>query len=151
MLPESASLPSDDELEVALADHHSLFGGDSHVAALRRQRIEALGWMRRLAPWEPLLVGGVAAGWATEHSDVRIELVADDPKGVEIALAGAGVTYAALPPRAGEPAAHLRIDAPLATIRLAILTQQQRRNRSRQDDDTRLTAAALAALVAPES
>ena len=78
---------------------------------LRRQRTEALAWMQRLAQWEPLLVGGVAAGWATEHSDVRLELVADDPKAVEIALASAGVAYAALPPRDDDDAAtHLRID-----------------------------------------
>jgi hypothetical protein len=107
MLPETSALPSNDEIEVALADHYALFGGDAHLIALRRQRVEALGWMRRLAQWEPLLVGGVAAGWASEHSDVRLELVADDPKSVEIALAGAGVTYAALPAKAGDPAAHL--------------------------------------------
>ena len=52
----------------------------------------------------PVLVGGVAAGWATEHSEVRLELVADDPKAVEIELAGSGVAYAALPPREGDAA-----------------------------------------------
>jgi hypothetical protein len=95
MLPETTGLPSNDEIEAALADHHALFGGEAHLAALRRQRVEALGWMRRLARWEPLLVGGVAEGWASEHSDVRLELVADDPKSVEIALAGEGIAYAA--------------------------------------------------------
>jgi hypothetical protein len=150
MLPETAPLPSNDEIEVALADHHALFGGDAHLAALRRQRTEALGWMRRLAQWEPMLVGGVAAGWASEHSDVRLELVADDPKAVEIALAGAGIAYAALPPRADDPAAHLRIDSPGAAVRLAILTPQQRRNRPRQKDEPRLAADAVAELLAPE-
>jgi len=111
MLPETTGLPSNDEIEAALADHHALFGGDAHLAALRRQRVEALGWMRRLARWEPLLVGGVAEGWASEHSDVRLELVADDPKSVEIALAGEGIAYAALPQRADDTAAHLRIDS----------------------------------------
>ena len=43
-----------------------------------------------------MLIGGVAAGWATEHSDVRLELEADDPKAVELALINAGVDYAAL-------------------------------------------------------
>lgn len=148
MLPETSALPSNDEIEVALADHYALFGGDAHLIALRRQRVEALGWMRRLAQWEPLLVGGVAAGWASEHSDVRLELVADDPKSVEIALASAGVAYAALPPKAGDPAAHLRIDSPRAAVRLAILTPQQRRNRPRQSDELRLGADALAELLA---
>jgi hypothetical protein len=148
LLPEAASLPSNDEIELALADHHALFGGDAHAAALRLQRAEALGWMRKLAPWEPLLVGGVAAGWATEHSDVRLELVADDPKAVEMALASVGVSYAALPPRADDPTTHLRIDSPRAAVRLAILTPQQRRNRPRQTEEPRLTADAVAELIA---
>lgn len=151
MLPDTTPLPSNDEIETALADHHALFGGEAHALALRRQRAEALAWMRRLARWEPLLVGGVAEGWATEHSDVRLELVADDPKSVEIALAGEGVAYAALPARADDPAAHLRIDSARSAVRLAILTPQQRRNRPRKDDEMRLATDALAALLAAES
>ena len=148
MLPETTALPSNEEIEVALADHHALFGGDAHLVALRRQRAEALIWMRRLARWDPLLVGGVAEGWASEHSDVRLELVADDPKTVEMALAGEGIAYAALPPRTDDPAAHLRIDSERASIRLAILTPQQRRNRPRRSDETRLGVDALAEMLA---
>jgi hypothetical protein len=111
LLPDSVPLPSNDEIEAALTEHHALFGGDAHVAALRRQRVEALSWMRRLARWEPVLVGGVAEGWATEHSDVRLELVADDPKTLEIELAGHGVTYAALPPREGDATTVLRVES----------------------------------------
>ena len=94
------------------------------------------------------VVGGVAAGWATAHSDVRIELVADDPKAVEIALASSGVTYAALPPRDDDAATYLRIDASRAAVQLAILTPQQRRNRPRQREEPRLTADAVAELIA---
>jgi hypothetical protein len=150
MLPESAPLPSNDEIESALADHHALFGAKAHLSSLRRQRTEALFWMRRLAQWDPLLVGGVAEGWAPEHGDVRLELVADDPKAVEIALAGTGVAYAALPPRGDDASEHLRIDSPRAPVRLAILSPQQRRNRPRKDDEPRLSADAVAALIASE-
>ena len=149
LLPETTPLPSNEEIEAALADHHALFGGDAHLTALRRQRIEALAWMRRLAPWDPVLVGGVAAGWATEHSDVHLELVADDPKAVEIDLAASGVSYAALPPREGDATAHLRIESSPAGIRLAIVTPLQRRNRPRKSEESRLTTEALAALTAP--
>jgi len=148
MLPETSALPSNDEIEAALADHHALFGGTAHLIALRRQRGEALTWMRKLARWDPLLVGGVAEGWASEHSDVRLELVADDPKAVEMALVGEGVAYAALPSRTEDAATHLRIDSERASLRLAILTPQQRRNRPRQSDETRLAANALAELLA---
>jgi hypothetical protein len=152
MLREGAALPSNDDVLQALTDHHALFGGQAHAASLRRQREEGLAWIWKLAPWKPLLVGGVAAGWATEHSDVRIELIADDPKAVEIALASSGVAYVASPPGddTERPAGvtHLRIATPRATIRLSILTPQQRRNRPRNDEEPRLTAGEVAALLA---
>jgi hypothetical protein len=152
LLPDTAALPSNDDVERALTDHHALFGGAAHAESLRRQRREALAWMQRLARWEPLLVGGVAAGWASAHSDVRIELVADDPKDVEMALAGAGVAYAASPP--GDDAdrtqdlTQLRIVTRDIAVRLAILSPAQRRSRPRRDDEPRLAAAAVAALLA---
>jgi hypothetical protein len=151
MLPESAALPSNDELVAALIEHHALFGGEEHVACLRSQREEGLLWMRRLAAWEPLLVGGVAAGWATAHSDVRIELVADDPKAIEIELASQGVAYSSLPPKGDDerPAGgtQLRIESARAAIRLSILTPQQRRNRPRRDDELRLSNDDVSALI----
>jgi hypothetical protein len=152
MLPEATTMPSNDDIEQALLDHHALFGADEHAATLHAQRTEALHWMRRLAAFGPLLVGGVAAGWATEHSDARIELVADDPKAVEMLLVGAGVAYVALPPRETTALAargtELLIGKPRA-IRLTVLAPQQRRNRPRGDDEPRLDADALAALLDP--
>ena len=151
MLPDTTAMPSNDEIEVALAEHHALFGGEAHEANLRAMRAQALQWMDRLAAWEPLLVGGVAAGWATEHSDIRLELVADDPKAVEMQLAGRGVLYAALPAREGDAATHLMIESPngkaRGTVRLAILTPTQRRNRPRKGDEPRLDVEALSALI----
>ena len=78
MLSEREALPGDHEIEAALAEHHALFGGAVHDETLAAQRTEALAWMRRLEAFRPLLIGGVAAGWATEHSDIRVELCADD-------------------------------------------------------------------------
>jgi hypothetical protein len=148
MLPDAVSLPSNEEIEAALADHQALFGGESHAAQLRTKRVEALGWMRRLARWQPLLVGGVAAGWATEHTDARIELITDDPKAIEIALASDGIAYKALTPRSGEETvAQLRIDSPRASVLLAIMTPQQRRERPRRRDEARLDCAALSAML----
>jgi hypothetical protein len=152
MLPDATAMPSNEDIEQALADHHALFGGDAHAASLRQQRTEALAWMHRLARWDPLLVGGVAAGWATAHSDVRVELVADDPKDVEMALASSGVAYAASPPGDAADASHgvtqLRIVTRGAAVRLSILPPAQRRSRPRRDDEPRLSAAAVAALLA---
>ena len=171
MLPDTTAMPSNDEIEVALAEHVALFGGEEHAESLRAMRAQALRWMDRLAAYQPLLIGGVAAGWATSHSDIRLELVADDPKAVEIELASHDVVYAALPSRDGDAATHLMIESPAsaprgasfatsfglsrgasfatsgADIRLTILTPAQRRNRPRKGDEPRLDVEAVSALI----
>ena len=149
-LPEGLALPSNEDVQQALTDYHALFAGEAHAASLETQRRAALRWMRRLERWSPLLVGGVAAGWATAHSDVRLELVADDPKSVEIVLAGEGVRYVALPPRPDDPdggGADLLVEGTDASIRLSILSPTQRRNRPRRDDEPRLAVDEVAALL----
>ena len=151
MLPESAPFPSNDEIEAALVSYHALYAPKVHEASLRTQREEALVWMKRFAAWDPLLVGGVAAGWATVHSDIRLELVADDAKSVEIALANDNVRYAALPVRADDAGTQLRIETPRACLRVAILTPAERRNRPRRDDEPRLPADAVASLLAAQN
>ena len=151
MLPESAPFPSNDEIEAALLSYHALYAPAAHEASLRTQREEALVWMKRFAAWDPLLVGGVAAGWATVHNDIRLELVADDAKAVEIALANGNVRYAALPARVDDTGAQLRIETPRACVRVAILTPGERRNRPRRDHEPRLAADAVAMLLAAQN
>jgi len=150
MLSPREALPGDDEIEAALAEHHALFARGTHEEQLRTQREVALRWMRRLAQFAPLLVGGVAAGWATEHSDVRLELVAPDPKAVELALLNAGESYRAMgPDRDG--AAELYVTDRAAGVRLSVRTPEQARQRPRRDrrgqEEIRLTADELAALL----
>jgi hypothetical protein len=153
MLPANVALPGNDEIEQALIEFHALYGGAAHAAGLRVQREVALEWMRRLEAWSPRLVGGVAAGWAGAHSDIRIELVADDPKVVEIALAGDRVDYVAggAPgDRRGARTAELLVETRAGGVRLTILAPEDRRQRPR-DDSPRLSIPALAALIgAPE-
>ena len=145
MLPERVALPADDEIEEALASHHALFGGEAHAATLRRQREEALAWMRELAAFDPRLVGGVAAGWATEHSDIRIELTADDSKAVELALINRDVAYRVAPGVAQQAPAELLVDTPRGSVRLVVRTPIAARQRSRREEA--LDAAAVAALL----
>jgi len=145
MLPERVALPADDEIQEALASHHALFGGEAHEAALRRQREEALAWLRELAAFEPRLVGGVAAGWATEHSDIRIELTADDSKAVELALINRSVAYRVAPGVAQQAPAELLVDTPRGSVRLIVRTPMAARQRSRREEA--LDAARLAELL----
>lgn len=153
MLPEREALPGDDEIEAALADYHALFGGDAHANTLRAQRELALRWMRRLAEFAPLLAGGVAEGWATEHSDVRLELVASDAKLVEMVLLSHDVAYRNMhADRDG--AAELFVETKDGGVRLSIRAESQARQRPRRDrhgnEETRLDADAVAALLAAD-
>jgi hypothetical protein len=152
-LPDHEALPGNDEVEQALRDYNSLFHGATQPATLRAQRCDALQWMKRLSRWDPVLTGAVAAGWATEYSEVRLELQAEDPKAVELALINAGVVYAQVPEalRAEAQAPQLRIDAGATVVRLVILSPQQRRNRPRRErlsTEERLTLSQLKALLA---
>ena len=145
-LADNEALPGNDEVEQALRDYNSLFRPDAHAASLREQRRSALQWMERLAAWKPVLIGGVAAGWATAHSDVRLELEAEDPKEVELALINAGVEYATAPATDASSRVELRVDGENCGIRLSILSPRQRRNRPRRDD-ARLSSAELRSLL----
>jgi len=154
-LPDHESLPGNEEVEQALRDYNNLFHAATQPAALRAQRIEALRWMERLSRWDPVLTGAVAAGWATEHSDVRLELEAEDAKAVELSLINASVAYAQAPTQGGEAQApQLCIESQGTTVRLVILSAQQRRNRPRRDrpglTDERLTLPQLKSLLATE-
>ena len=150
-LPERAALPGDDEIEIALRDYHALFGGGAHDASLRGQRAEALVWMRRLAAFRPLLVGGVAEGWATAHSDIRLELVADATKAVEMALVNGDCAYRTLAQRNGDSTAELAVETPQGVVRLTVRTFEAARQLPRRDrhgqEEVRLDAQALAALL----
>jgi hypothetical protein len=150
-LPERAALPNDEEVEEALREYHALFGGDAHAASLRAQREEALVWMKRLAPFRPLLVGGVAEGWATEHSDIRLELTADDAKSVELALVNGGCAYRTLPAKGGDAPSELYVDTSRGGIRLTVRSTAAARQLPRRDrhgqDEIRLDADALGRLL----
>jgi hypothetical protein len=155
MLPERAALPGDDEIEAALVEYHALFGGAAHAAQLRAQREEALRWMRRLSGFEPVLVGGVAAGWATAHSDIALDLVAAHAKAVELALLNAGVAYRTMSADDDGPQ-RIHVDTPAGGIRLCVRTPEEARQRPRRDRHgapiMRLATDELAALLdAPPS
>ena len=153
-LPDHEALPGNEEVEQALRDYNTLFQGTAQTASLRAQRVDALGWMERLSQWKPLLTGAVAAGWATEHSEVRLELEAEDAKSVELSLINAGIAYASVPGPQGDGQAQLRVESPQATIRLVIVSPQQRRNRPRREHsgsaEERLNPTQLRALLGAE-
>lgn len=94
-LPPRTPWPGPALLDAAVREHLAIFHADTQPAELRALRATALHWMERLAAFEPLLGGAVWHGTATRHSDIHLQLFADDPKAVEIALINAGLAYEA--------------------------------------------------------
>ncbi len=133
---DRAALPRDEEIEDALAEYHAIFGGDEHRAMIRERRREALEWLRRFSDRDARLVGGVAAGWATEHSDIRIEVEEDDAKSVELDLLNARIEFRPLPGDV-DGAGEYYIETRRGGVRLSVRTRDALRSRSRRDRDGR--------------
>ena len=85
--------PDNDRVEAAVREHIAIFCADTQPAELRALRELALVWMERLADFRPHLGGAVWHGTATRHSDIYVQLYADDPKAVEWALLDRRVEY----------------------------------------------------------
>ncbi len=85
-LEDANLLPDNREVEAALRDYQSLYQKDGQPARLRRLREVAVRVMREFADFRPVLVGSVLSGTAGQHSDVNVQLFADDPKMLTIHL-----------------------------------------------------------------
>lgn len=79
-------LPSNEEIELALAERNRIFLGDKHLAYLHTIRKSAAAAMRLLGDYCPLLVGHVLSGNATAHSTIDIHLFSDPAEAVAAAL-----------------------------------------------------------------
>lgn len=153
-LAGGVALPGDAAVEDALVEYHALFSGDEHEVQLRTQREEALTWMRRLIAFAPRLTGGIAAGWATADSAVRLELDADNAKSVELALINAGHRYRPLSNTADGPV-ELAVETHSGGLHLVVRTLDGVRYRPRRErgarDEVRLTIGDLEALLAADA
>lgn len=83
---DTQHLPSNQEVDQALHSYRALYQQDSHPAALRRLRGEALDAMRVLQQFQPYLTGSVLSGTAHEDSDINLILFSDDAKAVLLFL-----------------------------------------------------------------
>ena len=96
LLPENSALPDNEEIEAALFERQALFGAHqekSHEETLRDKRQRALTWMQKFRDFSPRLYGALAEGWGGENQIIRIELISDDLKAVEITLINFGFRY----------------------------------------------------------
>ncbi len=81
-ISDAGALPSNTEIEAALAAYQRLFAADTHERTLKAQRRTALRAMRWLPGLRPRLVGPVLTGTATEHADIQLHLFVDNPEAV---------------------------------------------------------------------
>jgi len=92
------AMPDNPLVESELRRYLRLFAADSQPAQLAALRRLALRWMRRLAQFNPHLVGAVLNGTATGHSGVHLNLYADSAKDVEIFLLNQSLSFDARDP-----------------------------------------------------
>lgn len=92
-LATRAPLPDNLQMEEAVQEYIAIFCSDTQPQELRVLRELAAQWMQRMAAFAPYISGAVWHGWATQNSDVFLQLFCDDPKSAEIALIDAGVAY----------------------------------------------------------
>lgn len=92
-LEQQGALPSNEEVEHALAERHRIFHGDTHEAHVARLRQAALDLMRPLDRFEPRLAGPVLNGSATEHAVVDLHVFSDAPEDVGAEIEALGLTY----------------------------------------------------------
>jgi len=88
-----AVLPSNTEIEEALAGHHRLFELDTHSSTLRDLRKTALQAMRLLKRFDPRLVGPVLSGTASAHSEISLHVFADGAESVALHLVDNGIPH----------------------------------------------------------
>lgn len=92
-VPDTHSLPSNTEVEMALRAYQELYQKDEQPARLKSLREEALATMRLLERFNPHLTGSVLSGTATRHSDINLQLFTDNAKDVELFLLNRGMPY----------------------------------------------------------
>ncbi|CAG0944236.1 hypothetical protein GPROT2_02498 [Gammaproteobacteria bacterium] len=90
-LGDKGALPSNQEVELAMAERNRIFRGDEHEAFLDVMRQQALQVMAELAAFDPRLVGGVLAGTATETSAIELHAFSDTSEALGAALEALGL------------------------------------------------------------
>ena len=91
--PDTRNLPSNLEIEEALAEYQRLFQSETQPVRLRELRQVALEAMRFLERFQPRLVGSVLSGTAGDHADVQLHLFADTPEEVVLFLFEHNIPY----------------------------------------------------------
>ncbi len=91
--PRSLHLPTNTEVEAALAERHRLFESDSQPGYLRHLRETARQALCLFERFNPRLVGPVLSGTASEHAIVYLHVFSDPAEDVAVFLMEKGIPY----------------------------------------------------------
>lgn len=91
--PETQSLPANDEVELALRAHQSLYQSEEHPDRVKALRRSALDLMHELAAFHPYLTGAILKGTAGRHTEIEMHLFPESDKLVELLLLERGVSF----------------------------------------------------------
>lgn len=85
-LPEATHLPSNGEIQQALADYLALFHGRELPGRRRELLRVALEAMDFFQGFEPRLVGQLLAGTVTPYTEVQLQVIAEAPEEIGFLL-----------------------------------------------------------------
>lgn len=94
--PRQGALPTNAEIQAAVLEYQSVFGGDAVARRLRALRQCALSAMRMLADHDPRLVGSVlsgAIGLEPARDRVQLHVFDDAPESLDLLLLNRGVPF----------------------------------------------------------
>jgi hypothetical protein len=86
-------LPSNREIRDQIQAMARIYEGEKRFGRLRDMRLEALRFMRHLAPFRPRLIGSVWTGHVRHGSDIDIHVFCNSISRVTAALDELGLTY----------------------------------------------------------
>jgi len=87
------ALPTNREIEAAVAERNRIFGATRQQELLRQLRSVAITVMHDLEAFKPRLVGPVLSGNITDHSFVSLHLFSEPAESVGLELAANGIRH----------------------------------------------------------
>jgi hypothetical protein len=92
-LPEGHGMPSNEEIDAALAERQALFQPEEQVEMLTSLREQAREVMRVFARFHPALTGAAVSGVVSEHSLIELEIDQEASKDLEQFLINQDISY----------------------------------------------------------
>jgi hypothetical protein len=145
-LSAGQAMPANEDVDAALREYRALYEPESQQAELTALRRQALEAMADLAAFPLLLVGAVANGAVSRHSDIEFELYMDATKSFEQFLLKEEIAYE-VSDRGGQAIFRLFAEPADVIVRILPENAQHQARRGRQDAPSRLSRGQLEKLL----